>query len=482
MPQTLIDVMVFQPRIMEKSDDGFMRIEGVFQRSDTKNANGRIYPRKIWERILKEGSPVRSRMTERAMIGHLEHPSDGVTDLRKGSHIITDLKLDEKGQVLGTAELLDTPDGKIAQEYINRNIRIGISSRGKGSVGADGRVTEDYELETFDLVYNPSTLKAYPTSVKEDVTTSDSDIHENKEDTEMSMNEAMDRLRLAEGTVKTLTETKVGELPPFQLSDLEGKLLETSVNLGALAVEAPALAGAVEGLQKRINEKRDEISKTLSGDVKIIEEDEEIDENADDELDEDVEDVEALGALLEAATDQVEEAEVMQEASESLFEAMKNELAESKAYADVLEDRLSAATELISALTAADPAAAIKEAVAEMIENDPRLAGVESILSESASAEEVYARAAQISDTLGEEEDEDDEEDIDLSDFEDEDDEEDVDENFNDINTLFEDIEDIDEDISSEDDVSTGLIESARDSAVANHKGHKLAVAAVKRL
>ncbi|RKX65558.1 MAG: hypothetical protein DRP42_04540 [Tenericutes bacterium] len=144
--------------------DGKWIVEGVFQRSDTKNANGRTYARKIWERIIKDlNSSVQQIIKAGGMIGHLEHPKDGRTDGKEGALVVRKLELKEDGTVWGRAELLDTPNGLILQEYTKKNVRWGVSSRGNGSVGEDGDVNEaDYKLETFDGVMRPSTPGAYP--------------------------------------------------------------------------------------------------------------------------------------------------------------------------------------------------------------------------------------------------------------------------------------------------------------------------------
>ena len=138
-------------------------VEGPFQRSDTKNANQRTYPRSIWEKLIADAkSNVMKSVTERAMIGHLEHPADGRTNGKEGAILTTTLKLREDGVVWGGAEVLDTPNGRIVQEYIRKKIKWGVSSRGNGSVGEDGSVKPDYALETFDAVMRPSTPGAHP--------------------------------------------------------------------------------------------------------------------------------------------------------------------------------------------------------------------------------------------------------------------------------------------------------------------------------
>lgn len=150
--------------------DGKWVVEGPYQRSDVKNANQRVYPRKLWERLIgKDDSAVQESVRTRSMLGHLEHPGDGRAHLKEGALLTTSLKLLPDGVVWGRSEILDNPNGMILQEYCAKNIRWGVSSRGAGSVGSDGRVSEnDYALYTFDAVSAPSTPGAFPVPVAND--------------------------------------------------------------------------------------------------------------------------------------------------------------------------------------------------------------------------------------------------------------------------------------------------------------------------
>ncbi len=139
-----------------------MVIEGVFQRADIRNANQRVYPRGLWERILRPDSAVMKRVAEKAMIGHLEHPTEGTTDLNKGAIRIEKVWMENDGTVRGRAIVFNTPEGQRIQEYVVTGTKIGISSRGTGTVDAKGVVCEDFQLETWDMVYNPSTPGAHP--------------------------------------------------------------------------------------------------------------------------------------------------------------------------------------------------------------------------------------------------------------------------------------------------------------------------------
>jgi Prohead core protein serine protease len=142
--------------------DGKWVVEGVFQRSGVKNANGRTYSRKLWERVLNDKSEAFKALKDRAMIGHLEHPANGRTDGNLGSMLILSAKLMEDGTVYGTAKILDTPPGKTLKVYCMEGVRWGFSSRGSGIIRPDGVVDEnDYKLETWDAVMRPSTPGAY---------------------------------------------------------------------------------------------------------------------------------------------------------------------------------------------------------------------------------------------------------------------------------------------------------------------------------
>lgn len=138
-------------------------VEGPSQRSDVKNANQRVYPRKLWEKLIgKKDSYVQKTISERAMLGHLEHPKDGRTDLKESAILTLSADLREDGTVWNKFELLDTPNGLILQELTVKGVRWGVSSRGNGTVDDSGMVSEsDYVLKTWDAVAAPSTPGAY---------------------------------------------------------------------------------------------------------------------------------------------------------------------------------------------------------------------------------------------------------------------------------------------------------------------------------
>ena len=140
------------------------KVRGLFQRADEANQNKRVYPKTILESQVKKLQPL---IAERRLCGELDHPQNDTVKLTNASHLVTKLWM-EGSEVMGEAEILNTPNGKVAQALISDGVKIGISSRGLGTLSEDHMsgqktVNEDYNLVTFDLVADPSTRGAYPT-------------------------------------------------------------------------------------------------------------------------------------------------------------------------------------------------------------------------------------------------------------------------------------------------------------------------------
>ena len=156
-----------------KENDGKLIVKGVLQRAEAKNQNGRVYPREV---LLKEVSKYLSeQVTERRALGELDHPDSSVVNLNNASHNIIEMHWDGD-DLLGTVEVLSTPAGNILKELFKSGIKLGISSRGLGSVEpmreSDGDTVEvqpDFELIAFDFVSNPSTHGAFMRPVNEGV-------------------------------------------------------------------------------------------------------------------------------------------------------------------------------------------------------------------------------------------------------------------------------------------------------------------------
>ena len=177
--QLLVDVRPFDistDKINESisENNGKLVVKGVLQRAESKNQNGRVYPREV---LLKEvGKYLENQVTERRALGELDHPESSVVNLNNASHNVIEMHWDGD-DLLGTVEVLSTPAGNILKELFKSGIKLGISSRGLGSVEpmkeADGEdtveVQPDFELIAFDFVSNPSTHGAFMRPVNESV-------------------------------------------------------------------------------------------------------------------------------------------------------------------------------------------------------------------------------------------------------------------------------------------------------------------------
>lgn len=178
----LIDYIDFSvsPHVMAESinNNGKLIVSGIIQRADAVNQNGRVYPKKILER---EVDKYMKSVKERRALGSLDHTDSHIIELSTVSHLITDLSW--KGNDLyGIVEILPTPNGNILKELFKSGIKVGISSRGLGSVkkveeNVD-QVDEDFQLICWDFVSNPSTHGAFMGPMHE--STDLTNIYENK--------------------------------------------------------------------------------------------------------------------------------------------------------------------------------------------------------------------------------------------------------------------------------------------------------------
>lgn len=157
--------------LSEAKDNGQKKykLKGEFGRFGVPNKNKRIYPKEVYEVAINENSEI---VTARGMMGELDHPPTPKVNLDRVSHVVTALKLEEDGRLYGEAEVLDTPSGEILKALIDGGVRIGVSSRGYGKVLRKGDLLEvapGYKMITFDIVADPSSQKAFPEPVYEDV-------------------------------------------------------------------------------------------------------------------------------------------------------------------------------------------------------------------------------------------------------------------------------------------------------------------------
>ena len=174
--QLLVDYTVFEvsPQAINESltqNNGKLIVSGVLQRAEAKNQNGRVYPK---ETLMREAKKYANEfISERRALGELDHPDSSVVNLNNVSHNVLDMNW-KGNDLVGTVEVLGTPSGNILKELFKSGIRLGISSRGMGSVkevmregDATLQVQPDFELVAFDFVSNPSTHGAFLSPVNE---------------------------------------------------------------------------------------------------------------------------------------------------------------------------------------------------------------------------------------------------------------------------------------------------------------------------
>ena len=155
---TCLDVLTESEK--KQMMEGTMYLVGRIQTADMKNGNGRRYPEKVLRREMENYMKI---VRDNRATGELDHPDDSVINLKNVSHMITDCWWNNK-DVMGKIKVLDTPSGRILKDLVNAGVKIGISSRGLGSVReqmGESIVEDDFQLICFDIVSEPSTPNAY---------------------------------------------------------------------------------------------------------------------------------------------------------------------------------------------------------------------------------------------------------------------------------------------------------------------------------
>ena len=157
-PQTLIET--------RKSPNGNSIVKGILATVEIKNGNGRYYSKELWDRELDKYNVL---VKERRACGELDHPDSQIINLKNVSHNITKLWWDGDN-VMGAIEILPTPSGNILKALIGAGIKVGVSSRGMGSLKQVGEVLEvqdDFELLCWDFVSTPSNPGSYMSPLRE---------------------------------------------------------------------------------------------------------------------------------------------------------------------------------------------------------------------------------------------------------------------------------------------------------------------------
>ena len=143
-------------------------IDGIFMQAEQKNRNGRVYPNKTMMNEVARYN--REYVTPSRAMGELGHPDGPQLNLERVSHLIKELRIDGN-DVYGKAKILDTPYGKIVKDLIKEGVKIGVSSRGMGSLKQNkqgiNEVQDDFSLAAVDIVADPSAPDAYVQGIME---------------------------------------------------------------------------------------------------------------------------------------------------------------------------------------------------------------------------------------------------------------------------------------------------------------------------
>lgn len=168
----LVECITFEadPELLKESASNPnqpFRVQGVLQRKGKKNQNGRIYPDEV---LIREAQKyAQTFITDRRAMGELDHPESSVVNLKNVSHNVVEMHW-QGDDLIGTVEVLTTPNGNILRELFRNGIKLGISSRGLGSLKkiseSSAIVGDDFELIAFDFVSNPSTQGAFMAPVR----------------------------------------------------------------------------------------------------------------------------------------------------------------------------------------------------------------------------------------------------------------------------------------------------------------------------
>ena len=164
----LITEMFDDFEVLSEANGKDLKIQGVFMQAETKNRNGRIYPQAVLHKEVKRYN--KELVEKKRAFGELGHPEGPTVNLDRVSHIIEELKPDGNN-IIGKAKILETPNGKIVKELLNAGAKLGVSSRGMGTLEKKGQtnyVKDDFYLATAgDIVADPSAPEAFVEGIME---------------------------------------------------------------------------------------------------------------------------------------------------------------------------------------------------------------------------------------------------------------------------------------------------------------------------
>jgi len=171
--QLLIETQNFATSVIsltegKTSERGNSIVEGLLATAEVKNGNGRYYPKSLWEREINK---YMDSVKENRALGELDHPESSIINLKNVSHNITDIWWDGD-KIMGKIEILPTPSGNILKALFESGIKVGVSSRGMGSLKENDGVLEvqdDFDLLCWDFVSTPSNPGSWMSPLREGI-------------------------------------------------------------------------------------------------------------------------------------------------------------------------------------------------------------------------------------------------------------------------------------------------------------------------
>jgi len=255
----LVDTLSFKAVTLEesKSGPGKYIARGEFARADRATENKRLYPASLWEREIGR---LNKQLKEMKVYGELDHPMDGRTQLKRVSHIISDLRL-EGNVVVGTAHILDTDEGRNLKAILDGGGAVGVSSRGFGTTKPNLKgeevVQPDYRLMTFDFVAEPAQQSAYP-----EISVESTDAPQRTEAPAMDENMTLEDFKkahpeLAEQFANEAEREYEKRMAAVWAKKITGSKEEAQTNLRAEFAEklSAAVAEAKKEMEKTISER-----------------------------------------------------------------------------------------------------------------------------------------------------------------------------------------------------------------------------------
>lgn len=344
-------------------------LEGPFAEIETKNRNGRIYSKSLWENVINSDY-VQEMLENKTLFGEADHPEDRFEiSLPKISHVVTDLWIDEsKNKVMGSMDILDTPAGEILYTVVEYGSKIGISARAAGSLkeenGVKRVVEDDYTFFTFDSVPNPGFETTRLNKKGNKIAASnnrledeeDVDIEEMKENIEKKIENAKkENLDIVKSLIESIGFDKKNykEIIDIIEDRKDGKSDLNKVNnssqentlslLEKSQRKAYKLEKKNEDLKEQVDNLKDEVNRLSEGQKKSSLLDEEVYKE---ELAESRERINKLEGLVkdlkvkaESAENKVKDNEEIDELEEKILK-LKREKKSKEIYADLLEDRI----------------------------------------------------------------------------------------------------------------------------------------------